>query len=58
MGGQTLDLLDVKDRVALHEGDCTVDFLAGFIIGFLARDDIAYTTREPLLALVDMRVQL
>ena len=57
MRGQAFDLLDVENRVALHEGNIALGFLAGSVVGFGARDLGGINDQAALLAFADMGVQ-
>ena len=52
--GQSFDLLDVENRVPLHERNIPLRFLAGLSVGLGAGDARSIDDKAPLLALADM----
>lgn len=57
MRWQALDLFDVEDRVALHEGDRLIDLLAGLFISFGARERVSIDDGRALFAFPDMAAE-
>ena len=55
--GQAVDLLDVKNGVALHEGNGAFALLAGVRVGLGAGDLVGINDKTALLALADMGVE-
>ena len=52
--GQAVDLLDIKDRVALEERNCVFGFLARRSVGLGADDLVGIDDEAAVLALADM----
>ena len=52
--GQAVDLLDVKNGVALHERDRALALLAGVRVGLGADDLVGIDDKTAVLALADM----
>ena len=57
MLGQPFDLLDVKDGIALHEGNLALDLVAGAVVLGLG-DRVRVDDERALLAFADVRVKL
>ena len=55
--GQALDLLDVEDGVAFHEGDCAFGLLAGLAVGFGANDLVGVHDKASVLALAHIGLE-
>jgi hypothetical protein len=52
--GQALDLLDVKNGVALHEGNGALGFLAGRAVRIASDDLVGIDDKAAVLALADI----
>src|SRR5216683_3825037 len=55
--GQTFDLLDVKDSVALEKRNFTLGLVAGGGVGLGARDGVGIDHKRAFFALADVRVK-
>jgi hypothetical protein len=55
--GQSLDLLDVKDGVSLHERDFALGIFAGLAVDLGAGDPIGVDDKASMLAFAHMGVK-
>ena len=55
---QVIDLLNVKNGLAFHEGDGDIDIITGALIGFSALDRIGINDRRAFFALANVTAKL